>query len=110
MNTITRKLALALVAFAAFGGTIADASAATWAQTHPRRDQVNDRLANQNARINNAFATGKITVGQAAFLHKEDRTVRAQERFDASLNGGHITKAEQRSLNQNENAVSKQIP
>jgi hypothetical protein len=110
MNTITRKLALALVAFTAFGGTIADASAATWAQTHPRRDQVNDRLANQNARINHDLATGKITVGQAAFVHKEDRTVRAQERFDASFNGGHVTKAEQRSLNQNENAISGQIP
>jgi hypothetical protein len=36
--------------------------------------------------------------------------VRAQERFDASFNGGHITKAEQRSLNQNENAISGQIP
>jgi hypothetical protein len=110
MNTITRKLALALVAFTAFSGTVTDASAATWAQTHPRRDQVNDRLANQNARINHDLATGKITVGQAAFLHKEDRTVRAQERFDASFNGGHITKAEQRSLNQNENAISGQIP
>ena len=110
MNTITRKLALALVAFAAFGGTIADASAATWAQTHPRRDQVNDRLANQNARIKHDVATGKITVGQAALLHKEDKTVRAQERFDASLNGGHITKAEQRSLNQNENAINGKIP
>ena len=110
MNTITRKLALALVAFTAFSGTVADASAATWAQTHPRRDQVNDRLANQNARINHDLATGKITVGQAAFLHKEDRTVRAQERFDASFNSGHITKAEQRSLNQNENAISGQIP
>ena len=107
---ITRKLALALVAFTAFSGTVADASAATWAQTHPRRDQVNDRLANQNTRINHDLATGKITVGQAAFLHKEDRTVRAQERFDASFNGGHITKAEQRSLNQNENAISGQIP
>ena len=28
----------------------------------------------------------------------------------ASQNGGHITKQEQRTLNQQENAVSRQIP
>ena len=105
---ITRILGLACFAFTFLGATMADASAATWAQNHPRRAEVT-RLANQNARINHDLATGKITTAQAAKLHKEDRAVRGQERFDASLNGGHITKPEQRALNQNENAISRQI-
>jgi hypothetical protein len=106
---ITRKVSLAFLAFAILGGTIADASAATWAQNHPRRAEVNGRLANQNTRVNANLAKGNLTPGQAAQLKSEDKSVRAQERFDASLNGGHITKAEQRALNQDENAISRQI-
>jgi hypothetical protein len=42
-------------------------------------------------------------------MHDEDRMVRTQERFDARFNDGHITKAEQRALNQDENGISRQI-
>jgi hypothetical protein len=105
----TRKLVLAFTALIMFGGNMAEASAATWAQNHPRRAEVNARLANQNTRITYNLAKGNIAPSQAALLKSEDRTVRAQERFDASLNGGHITKAEQRALNQDENAISRQI-
>ncbi|MBV8495253.1 MAG: hypothetical protein JO361_00580, partial [Gammaproteobacteria bacterium] len=47
--------------------------------------------------------------GQAQKLHAEDHAIRQEERTMASTNGGHITKAEQKSLNQQENQVSKQI-
>jgi len=50
-----------------------------------------------------------LTPAQAAALHKDDRQIRQEERDMASQNGGHITKQEQRTLNQQENAVSKQI-
>lgn len=46
---------------------------------------------------------------EAAALHKQDRQIRAEECLMASQNGGHITKQEQKTLNQQENAVSKQI-
>jgi hypothetical protein len=80
-----------------------------WAQNHPRRAQVNARLNNQNRRINNELKEGEITKGQANALHKDDHQIRQEERDMASQNGGHITKAEQGALNQQENAVSKQI-
>ena len=70
---------------------------------------MNSRLANQNRRIHDERKEGDITAAQAKDLHAEDRGIRAQERFDANENGGHITKAEDRSLNQQENAVSGQI-
>jgi hypothetical protein len=89
--------------------SLTDASAATFKQTHPRRAEVNHRLAMENARIHRNVVEGKITPQEAATLHKEVHGVRTQERLDASLNNGHITKAEQRALNQNENAISKQI-
>jgi len=78
-------------------------------KTHPRRDQVNDRLANQNQRIHKEVKEGEMSKTQAAKLHKEDRQIRQEERAMASQNHGHITKQEQKTLNQQENAVSQQI-
>jgi hypothetical protein len=80
-----------------------------WQKNHPRREQVNNRLGNQNARIKQERKEGEITKGQAKQLHREDHAIRQEERTMASTNGGHITKAEQKSLNQQENQVSKQI-
>ena len=78
-------------------------------KTHPRREQVNERLANQNRRIKEEVAEGDLTKAQARKLHTEDRQIRQEERLMASQNGGHITKQEQRTLNQQENVVSRQI-
>jgi hypothetical protein len=79
------------------------------AVTHPRRAEVNARLANQDRRIHRERKEGDITAAQAKDLHQEDHGIRADERFDASNDNGHITKAEQHSLNQQENSVSQQI-
>ena len=80
-----------------------------WQKDHPRRTEVNKRLANQNQRIKHERKEGEITKAQAQKLHAEDHAIRQEERTMASTNGGHITKAEQRALNQQENQVSKQI-
>jgi Skp family chaperone for outer membrane proteins len=85
------------------------ASAAAWRKDHPRRAEVNARLANQNKRINTEVAEGEMSQAQAAKLHREDHQIRQEERAMASQNGGHITKAEQQALNQQENKVSRQI-
>jgi hypothetical protein len=94
----------------ALAGVAGTASADTkWERNHPRREQVNNRLANQNRRIHGEVKEGELTKAQAAGLHQEDRQIRQEERLMASQNGGHITKSEQKVLNQQENAVSKQI-
>jgi hypothetical protein len=77
--------------------------------THPRRAEVNGRLANQDRRIHKEVKEGEISKQQAAKLHREDHQIRREERAMASQNGGHITKQEQRTLNQQENHVSNQI-
>jgi len=104
--------ACALAVAGAFAASIsAGALAATkWEKEHPRRAEVNGRLAHQDKRINKDVKEGKLTPAQAHQLHKEDRQIRHEERAMASQNGGHITKQEQRVLNRQENAVSKQIP
>lgn len=78
-------------------------------KTHPRRAEVNHRLANQDKRIHKEVKEGEMTKADAAKLHKEDRHIRKEERVMASKNGGHITKQEQKKLNRQEDAVSKQI-
>lgn len=102
-------LAIALGAAAVPVLSHAADSDSAFAKKHPRREQVNERLANQNKRINKEVAEGDLTRAQAARLHREDRKIGREERLMASQNGGHITKPEQRVLNQQENAVSRQI-
>ena len=94
-------LAVSLSGFAA--AAMADES--QWQKDHPRRTEVNGRLANQNARIHNEVKDGQINKAQARQLHSEDHAIRTEERTMASTNGGHITKTEQRALNQQENQV-----
>lgn len=107
----TRKLigsvAIAVLAAGVAGGAMANDT--QWQKNHPRREQVNGRLANQNARIHQEVKEGEMSRGQAATLHREDHQIRAEERTMASHDGSHITRADQRALNQQENAVSRQI-
>lgn len=103
------RIAIAIFTFGIVAGATELANAETWNQAHPRRAEVNARLNNQNQRINQERREGEITAGQARALHAQDRFIRHEERFEARQNGGHITRSEQRSLNQQENAVSKEI-
>jgi len=80
-----------------------------WQRHHPRRVEVNHRLRNQNERITREVRHDEITRGQARDLRAEDRGIRGQERFDASHHRSHLTRAEQRRLNREENGVSHQI-
>jgi hypothetical protein len=110
LNSARKHLGFAavLVSFAALAGTAS--AQTTWQKNHPRRAQVNHRLANQDKRIHQDVRNGTLTKGQAANLHHEDHQVRQEERDMASQNGSHVTKTDQRALNQQENGISKQIP
>jgi len=80
-----------------------------WAKNHPRREEVNHRLNNQDKRIHKEVKQGEISKDQAKQLHTQDHQIRHEERSMASQNGGHITKQEQKTLNQQENQTSKEI-
>jgi hypothetical protein len=109
VSNLKKVLILGVLTIASVGVTTSAMADGDFAKKHPRRDQVNDRLQNQNKRIHQEVKEGELSKSQAATLHKEDRQIRQEERDMASQNGGHITKQEQRTLNQQENAVSKQI-
>jgi hypothetical protein len=105
---LTKVFAMMLATFFLLGNTMTYAET-QWNKNHPRRHEVNKRLANQNRRIHNQVKQGDMSKAQAHKLHKEDHQIRQEERDMASQNGGHITKQEQKTLNQQENGVSRQI-
>lgn len=111
MFSSTRKILIVAFAAIGLGALTSNAFAATqWQKNHPRRTEVNHRLANQNRRIHNDVKDGTLSKSQAAHLHHEDHQVRQEERDMASQNGSHITKSEDKTLNQQENHISGQIP
>lgn len=105
------KLAVIGVSLAALVGASAGTASAdtNWQKHHPRREEVNARLMRQDHRIAMQRREGDLTRAQAHMLRREDRGVRAQERFDAMHHRGHLTRHEMRRLNHEENAVSRQI-
>ncbi|HML06983.1 MAG TPA: hypothetical protein VK430_02495 [Xanthobacteraceae bacterium] len=108
MDSLTK--AIVAVSLGLFGASATSAFAQSrWDAEHPRRAEVNERLAVQNFRINQRLREGELTPAQAYRLHNEDRTIRREERAMASFDHGHITRAEQRALNQEENVVSRRI-
>jgi hypothetical protein len=109
LKSLRTVLTVAAVTVSLAGITTTALADTPWQKNHPRREQVNNRLANQNKRIHQEVKQGDLSKAQAAKLHKEDRQIRKEERLMASQNGGHITKSEQKTLNQQENKVSQQI-
>jgi hypothetical protein len=76
---------------------------------HPRENEVNQRLDNQQARINQGLANGTMTAKQAARDEQHDANIARREAADEAKHGGHITRAEQARLNKSENKNSRRI-
>ena len=76
---------------------------------HPRVNEVNQRLDNQQARINQGLANGTMTNKQAARDEKHDANIAKRESVDEAKHNGHLTKGEQNRLNRSENRNSRRI-
>jgi hypothetical protein len=101
-------IGLIVAAGACFAG-VSSAQTGEWAATHPRRVEVNSRLALQSDRIHQQVAHGDMSYAEAGRLHCEDRQIRTEERDMASQGYSHLTRVDQRALNQQENRVNRQI-
>jgi len=76
---------------------------------HPRVNQVNRREQRQQNRIANGLRNDKLNANQAANLERRETRLQNQERKDMAAHNGHLTKTEQRHLNQRENRISRSI-
>ena len=107
MLTPAKTLLLALGLCTALAGA---ASAETPFQaTHPRRAEVNMRLAKIDQKVTVARSEGRMGPQKAKLIRAEARVIRAHERLDARRHAGRITKVEQRKLNRAENGLVRQV-
>ena len=76
---------------------------------HPRVNEVNRREENQQQRIGNGVKNGTLNSRQTANLEKRETSVQNREQRDMAKNNGHLTKAEQKGINRQQNRISKSI-
>jgi hypothetical protein len=110
MNAKSKLAVMSLVIGAAI------ASGSVMAQTngddvpgHPRVNEVNNRLQNQQNRINNGLKNGTMSQAQAARDESHDANIARRESADEARHDGHLTKQEQHNLNRSENRNSRHI-
>ncbi len=110
MSKPFRSVLTAVAATVSLACLAAPAMADTpWQAHHPRREQINNRLVDQNVRIHREVKEGEMSRAKAARLHRADHRIRMQERRMAARHGGHLTKGQQARLNRRENHVSRRI-
>ena len=79
MRTTTRKIAAIIGTVGLMAGFAASAHAeSAWQYQHPRRAEVNERLAGQNVRIDRDVARGTMSRAEGATLLREDRGIRQE--------------------------------
>jgi hypothetical protein len=76
---------------------------------HPRVNQVNAREGRQQQRIANGVKNGTLTPKQTANLERREANLQKREQADMAKHNGHLTRAEQRSLNRQQNRMSRSI-
>jgi hypothetical protein len=101
-----KHLQIAVLCCAGFGSSLAMAQDVP---DHPRVNEVNQRLDNQQARINQGLANGTMTGKEAARDEAHDANIAKRESVDEAKHDGHLTKAEQNRLNKSENKNSRRI-
>jgi len=102
----SKALVLATLSCAVLGSSL---SMAQTVPDHPRVNEVNQRLDNQQARINQGLANGTMTGKQAAHDEAHDANIAKRESVDEAKHNGHLTKGEQSRLNKSENKNSRRI-
>lgn len=71
--------------------------------------EVQNRINRENARINAGVANGSVTAGEYRRLDRGADRIQAQRNRDLRMNDGHLTPAEYRQLNREENNLSDRI-
>jgi hypothetical protein len=76
---------------------------------HYGNNEVGQRRENQQDRIANGVRNGKLTPGQTAKLENKEQGINREVAGMRQANGGKLTNADKKAVNQQQNKVSKQI-
>ena len=79
------------------------------ATQHYGNNPVDARRENQQDRIANGIASGKLNAAQTSRLEKGEAAINHEVRTDRSLNGGKLTGSEKKAVNRQQNAASNKI-
>jgi hypothetical protein len=71
--------------------------------------EVGQRAENQQDRIAQGVKSGSLTAGQTARLENKEAGVNHEIRADRATNGGKLSPAEKRSINRQQNHLSRRI-
>jgi hypothetical protein len=71
--------------------------------------RVNEREANQQARIANGVKSGQLTAHETDHLENREANINREVRNDRAANGGRLTPQERAQVNHQQNNASRQI-
>ena len=109
LRTTVRRSLIALLATGTLAVATGAAAQTTPVPDHPRVNEVNKRIDNQQQRIDKGVANGTITPKQAARDEKHDANIAQRASADEARHNGHLTKKETAHLNRAENRNSRHI-
>lgn len=108
-RTTTMKTFLSLAIATMLGSLVVPGTASATDPGHPRVNEVNRRLNNEQRRINNGVASGRLNPQQAGRLERGEQRIQQRESRDMAANGGRLTGRETANLNRAENRESGRI-
>lgn len=71
--------------------------------------QIQQRKANQQARIAQGVRSGQLTRGETRNLETKERALNREERNMRAANGGRLTRTDRAKLQRQQNHLSRQI-
>ena len=71
--------------------------------------EVDQRQADQQARINQGEASGQLTKKEAANVEGQHKAICHEIKADRAANGGKLTKGEKKTINKQQNKESRKI-
>ena len=91
--------------------TPAPASTAAPAASTPehKKPTIAQRKRYQQRRIGQGVKSGELTPGETAKLEKQEKALNQEERDMRKMDNGHLTKQDRKTLNQQQNHLSKEI-
>jgi hypothetical protein len=76
---------------------------------HYGNGEIGQRRENQQDRIAQGVKSGQLTAGETARLENQQQGINRETRADRQANGGHLTGADRRAVNQSQNRASRNI-
>jgi hypothetical protein len=76
---------------------------------HNGPGEIGQREENQQDRIAQGVQSGQLTAGETAKLENQQQGIHREAAADRQANGGHLTRADRRAINQSQNRASRNI-